>query len=227
MAQCTAKSKRSQQRCRQSAMHGKTVCAIHGGKTPSGFGLPQTKTGKYSRVLPIALAARYHEGIANPELLSVRDDIAVAESRLADLFARLDGGESGQLWRDLRQALTFFETALATGDRGGLHGALETMRRLITRGTSDYAAWEDIHRTWIARCRLTETEHKTLMVQQQMVTVEQLNVYLALVTHALQQSVAAHTDQDTARAILGAAGTELKKLVALGDRGPMGPAAQA
>lgn len=32
--QCTAKSKRSQQRCQKIAMLGQRVCSIHGGKTP-------------------------------------------------------------------------------------------------------------------------------------------------------------------------------------------------
>jgi len=42
MAQCTAKSKRSKQRCRKWAMRGKTVCHIHGGKSKGA----KTKAGK-------------------------------------------------------------------------------------------------------------------------------------------------------------------------------------
>jgi hypothetical protein len=56
MGQCRAKSKQTQQQCKQRAMRGKAVCHYHGGKTPAGYGLPQTKTGKYSSLLPLRLA---------------------------------------------------------------------------------------------------------------------------------------------------------------------------
>ena len=208
-------------------MRGKTVCYHHGGMTPTGFGLPQTVTGKYSRVLPVQLAARYAEALANPDLLSLKHDLAVIEARLTEHFQRLETGESGQVWRALRDALQIFEAALATGDRQVMHGALDALRTLITRGTSDYAAWNDIHKTWASRCRLTETEHRTLLMAQSVVTVEQLNAYLGVVTHALQQQILAHTDAQTAQTILGAVGGELRRLVALGDRGYLGPVAQA
>lgn len=42
MAQCTAISKRSRERCQKWAVRGRTTCHIHGG-TASG---PKTKAGK-------------------------------------------------------------------------------------------------------------------------------------------------------------------------------------
>ena len=208
-------------------MRGKKVCYHHGGMTPTGFGLPQTKDGRYSRVLPARLAARYQEALDNPKLLSLRHDIAVAESQLAELFSRLDSGESGQLWQTLQKTLTTFEQAMAVGNRSVMHASLETMRRLIAQGTSEYAAWYEIHKLWDSRCKMTETEHRTLLMAQSVVTVEQLNMYLGVVTHALQQQILAHTDTQTAQTILGAVSGELRRLVALGDRGYLGPPAQA
>jgi len=49
--QCTATSRRSGQRCRRSAMVDRTVCRIHGGKTPRGVASPHFRHGLYSILL--------------------------------------------------------------------------------------------------------------------------------------------------------------------------------
>ena len=209
-------------------MHGRTVCYNHGGVTKTlGMANAQYKHGRYSTVLPVRLAARYHEALADPELLSVRHDIAACESQLADLFARLDRGESGAVWATLRTTLATFEQALARGNRPVMHASLGHLRRLITEGTDEYAAWADIRDMWQSRCKLTETEQRTLVVQQQMVTVHELNNLLAVVTHAIQTHVTAHADGPTARAILGAVTAELDALSSRQISGGPRPVAQA
>jgi hypothetical protein len=202
MSQCTARSKRTKERCRHAAMHNKRVCYHHGGMTPTGYGLPQTKHGRYSKVLPVRLAQKYEEALANKDLLSVRDDVAVCESRLADLFRRVDSGESGQRWQDVLQTFEAFSTALAARDGAAMNRHLVSMRRLITQGSDDAAVWGEIQALWESRCRLTLTEAKTLVMAQQMVTVEQLMVYLGVITDAIQRTVAAHTEAPVARTIL-------------------------
>jgi hypothetical protein len=212
MPQCTAKSKRSQQRCRKDAMRSKTVCAIHGGKTPTGYGLPQTTLGRYSKVIPLRLAARYEEARTNKDLLSVRDDIALAESRLADLFSRVDSGESGAIWQALGAALEAFHRAMTGNDLAAMQGHLATMRRLIAKGADDYAAWSEIQKLWDTRCRLTQTETKTLITMQQMVTTEQLMLFFGSIAHAVQDTVTAHADPLIARQILGELSGEFQRI---------------
>jgi hypothetical protein len=185
---------------------------MHGGKTPSGYGLPQTKSGKYSKVLPLRLAARYEESLAHQDLLSVRDDVAVCEARLAELLTRIDTGESAQRWQDLRQALTEFSTALAAGDGAALHRHCATLHLLVRQGGDEYAAWREIQRLWDTRCRLTLTEHKTLVAAQQMVSTEQLLVYMGVITHAIQQAVASHAEPSVARRILGDLSQEFSRI---------------
>lgn len=197
-------------------MHGRTTCYHHGGVTTTlGAANRHYKTGKYSKVLPVRLAARYEEARLNPDLLSLRDDLGACESRLAELFQRLDTGESGQVWRDLRQALRAFESASTHGNTTEMRVQLDALRRLITQGTGDYAAWQDVRGMWEARCRLTETEHRTLLVQQQMITVTQLGAYLGVITHAIQERVTAHADTETAKLILGELSQDLARFSVL------------
>ena len=212
--------------CTQPAMpNGK--CRMHGGKVRLGPSNPAWKHGRYSKVLPLRLSARYEDALLNPDLLSVRHDIAAAESQLADLFARLDTGESGAVWDALQKALAAFEEATAIGNRPVMHASLATLRRLITQGSSEYAAWDDIREMWQSRCKLTETEQRTLLVQQQMITVHELAGLLGVITHAIQERVTAHADAATARTILGLLSADLDALSTRQDGAGPRPVAQA
>ena len=221
---CTA-HKRDGSLCRQAAVRHRTKCRLHGGKTLVGAASGQYRHGRYSKVLPVRLAAKYHEALHNPQLLSVRDDIAACESRLADLFSRVDSGESGATWEALGTAHRAFEGAMAGGDTAAMGTALATMRSLIQAGRADYEAWADIHQTWETRCKLTMTETKTLVAMQHMISAQQLDVYLGVLTDALQNAITKHADAITARAILGDVTTELRTLVALENGRPLGPLA--
>ena len=199
-------------------MHGKTVCYMHGGTTPVGFGLPQTKTGTYSKVIPVRLRAKYHEAISSPRLLSLSNDIAMAESRLADLFTRVDMGESGALWQDLREALDSFALAQATGDIPAMNRHFATMQQLVQQGSNDYAAWAEIYKVWESRCKLIQQETKTLLSMQQMVTSQQLAVYFGVITDAITRAVVAHADEQSGRKILATISAEFARISDLEER---------
>src|SRR5262252_2850255 len=96
-----AKWKRSGEQCKRWAALGREVCVIHGGKTLSGAASGTYQTGRYSKSLPVQLAQRAEEARRNPRLLSLGDDIAVAEARLAQLFEAVESGEGGRPWEAL------------------------------------------------------------------------------------------------------------------------------
>ncbi|WP_347289482.1 hypothetical protein [Bilophila wadsworthia] len=73
MGQCTAKSKRTGERCRRAAMHGQTVCYMHGGASRRKGGAPKgsknaLKTGQYETILASTMT---------PEELSYRDSLDI------------------------------------------------------------------------------------------------------------------------------------------------------
>jgi hypothetical protein len=193
-------------------MHGKRTCYHHGGATPNGYGLPQTTHGRYSKVLPLRLAARYHESLRNPELLSLKDDIAAVEARLSDLFQRVDSGESGQLWQAVRQALTEFSTAVAAGNVATFRRHFATLQHLVTQGSDDAAAWRDILATWETRCKLTTTQARLLVAAQQVVSTQELMVMLGVITDAINRAVSTHAEPSVARRILGDLSEEFTRI---------------
>lgn len=216
MAQCTAKSKRSGAQCKRAAMVGKTKCYMHGGATPAGPTSPHYVTGRYSKVLPARLLARYQEASADAELLALREDIALVDARLADLLGRVDSGESVQAWGRVAEGLGLLRAAIAQGDAGGLRGAVSALEAAVKQGQADYAAWDEVGKTLDRRARLVEGERRRLVEMQQMLSAEQAMTLLAAVADVIRRHV-------TERAALAAISAELVRLMA----GPAGAVAHA
>lgn len=88
--QCQAQAKSSGLQCRRRAVAGRAVCTVHGGLTPRGVASPHFKTGRHSRDLPAQLSERYREALADTDLLSLRDDIALVDARVTELLETLE-----------------------------------------------------------------------------------------------------------------------------------------
>jgi hypothetical protein len=145
---------------------------MHGGKIPRGQALPQFKSGRYSKFLPARMAAKYQEAQADPELLSLRSELALLDARIAELLGRVDTGESGAIWEALQQAWALFRGARAQQDVPKMHLAVEQLDRLMDRKVADSAAWREIDEAIEQRRKLVESEQKRLVALQQVITAE-------------------------------------------------------
>lgn len=180
--QCGAKT-RSGEPCKAPPVRGRERCRMHGGSTPTGFGLPQTKTGRWSKDLPTRLAARYEAALADGKLLELRNELAVIDARLGELLGALESGEAGAVWKDLTKARAEFNDPAKRMD------ALRTMLDLIERGAEEWQRWEDVFRTIERRARIAESERRRLVEAQQMVSAEQVNVLVAALIATVRQHV--------------------------------------
>ena len=100
--QCSATSKRSGQRCKKDAIVGRTKCHIHGGKTPRGAESPHYRGLGFSKHLPTRLQDTYEDAERDPELLKLRKEIALTQTRIVDLLSRLDDdGGNDDVWNEI------------------------------------------------------------------------------------------------------------------------------
>ncbi len=190
MHQCTAKSKRSGVRCNNPAMKDRDVCRMHGGKSLYGVSSPSLKSGRYSKHLPARLGTAYEDAANDPDLLSIRHDIALVDARLIDLISRVDSGESGSLWRSLLKAKEAYQDApmKERADR------LDDLLNLVSTGHSDAAAWNEVQQCLEQRRRLVVSETTRLMDMQQVITKERAMLMVANLVAIIKENV---TDRDT------------------------------
>ena len=168
-------------------MIGKTVCYIHGGKTPVGPALPHYQNGRYSRYLPERMLDRYHEAEQDSELLALRAEVALIDSRLLDVLQRVDTGESSRIWGQLRDAVANLDAAQLIGDDAGIRFAVAGIKNLINAGAADWAAWSDVRSLVQERKALVESERKRLVEAQQLIQVDQAMSLLALLVDAVRE----------------------------------------
>jgi hypothetical protein len=171
-------------------------CSKHGGKSLAGIASPTFKHGRHSRYIPARLQDRYAASIADPELLALREDIALLDARLSELLERVDTGESGVRWAMLAKAWSDYKTS----DHGTLDGikARNTVDAIIEQAMTDYAAWGEIQVIVEQRRKLSESEQKRLVSMQQLITAEQAMLFVAAIQDAVKRHV---TDRKVLAAI--------------------------
>jgi hypothetical protein len=181
---------------------------MHGGSSLSGLASPSLKTGRYSKHLPERLAGRYGEALADPNLLELRDEIALVGTRLGELVEHLDTGESLRHWQSVQAAHRDIAAAIRISDKALLRAGLSALDTAVEAGLDNYATWKEIVDLTEARRKLVESEQKRLVAMQQMITSEQAMILLAVLTNIVRKHV---TDPN----VLAAISTELKKLTVI------------
>lgn len=195
---CTAKSKQSGERCKNYAMPGFTVCRFHGAGSKHKPGGRPVVHGRYSKYLPEKLAERYSEALADPDLLELRGEIALIDTRLMELIERVDKGGTLKDWQRAVKAHGELAEAVAAKDMGRVLDLTAKLGRTLCAGLSDYEAWQEISELVEQRRKLAESEHKRLVAMGQMITAERALILLAAVQDTIRRHV---TDQATLTAI--------------------------
>lgn len=207
MSQCTAISKQSGQRCQRQASRGRTVCAIHGGKSLIGMAQPQFKHGRHSAYLPIDLNRRYRAGMRDPDLLSLKAEVVLVDTRLDALLTTLAEGSGAERWEALTDAWGDFMGAYRGQDPAAMATCLSRLDGLIKGQPSDRETWRDIISLTEQRRKLVESEQKHLIAMQQTLTTEEAMGLLATVVDTVRRHV-------TDRAALSAISADIGRLVA-------------
>lgn len=148
-------------------------CRMHGGASLAGPASRTWRDGRHSKVLPKRLLADAQASLADPDRLAMAEELAVVDARINDILRRVERGESGALWKQLRRTWSAFETARRSRDTVATGTALETIGGLITGGHADHAAWNDVMSLIRDRQRLVESERKRLVEDRQVIAVEQ------------------------------------------------------
>jgi hypothetical protein len=194
MAQCTAKSTQSGEQCKRYASAGSDKCHMHGGKSLKGIASPSLKHGRRSKYMPKYLLERYQEALHDPELLSLKSDLALTETRINELLARLDAGDSVARWQAVKETLERLDAAARVPDAKALIIHLNDMNQLVKAGVGDAGLWEELFATQEHKRKLLATQSRVLLDTQQVMTSEQV----MLLATAWLDSIRRHiNDRDT------------------------------
>lgn len=189
MSQCTAKSKRSGERCKNFCSPGRTVCRFHGGRTPRGFNLPQTRHGFYSRNLPPHLRTTYQKSLTDPRRVELREFIALVDARLAQLLQEYNLIDEENRMDKARIQFQRMKNAWTNGDRANLRSAMIELDRLIRFGVRDYQIWKEIVKMLERRSKLSMSQLKWEIDSGQMIPADQAITLFTAVGHVIKDNI--------------------------------------
>lgn len=154
--------------CHQMAMpNGR--CKQHGGKNPPpGPSHHRYESGLYSKTLPRHLRADYEAQLLNPDLLTLRREIAVLDARLAELLGAADVGETRQLWESVERIAGEMLEALNRNDAAKLAALVGELVEAARNGANSWRAWGAVQAAMETRNRLVTSERKRQLEQGEM-----------------------------------------------------------
>jgi hypothetical protein len=170
-------------------MINKNVCRVHGGKTPRGILSANTKHGRYSKDLPTRLAARFKDAIDDPELGTLKSEIALLDTRIGEMLSSVDTEQYGDIWKQTHDGFHRLKAAINSKDGNMMASALNDMDAAIKRGYSDMSTWDSIIKVIEQRRKLTDSERKRLVDLQQMITAEQSMLLVGTLMRAVKEHV--------------------------------------
>ena len=143
----------------------------------------------YLKNLPDRMLEGVKRNLNDPKRLELNYELAVMRERAADLMRRAESGESGHLWKRLREVFIALKIAQGNGDEGAEVSATQTLDELITRGTSDYQAWEEIGKQTVMINKIVETELKREQQAYSVAPVDQIKMVIQGLAMAVRECV--------------------------------------
>lgn len=184
---------RAEKVCKNNSLHPNGRCRFHGGKSPRGpanaawvDGRTQRKSNRYSAYMPERLLEKYEASEVDPELLSMRGEMALVTARISEILEKVDQGEAGALWFELRELAAEYRDSRDQDERSDL---LSKMLATIDQGAQDYMAWQEAASLAETRRKLSETEQKRMVALQQYITAEQATMLIATLGDIVSRNI--------------------------------------
>lgn len=188
VAYCGAKT-RAGGYCKRPGMKTNGRCRLHGGTALRGVAQPAFKHGKYSKYLPEGMKEQYERSMADPELLSLNNELSIIDTRLLQLIKRLDKGESGRLWLVAGELYEQLTQALRAGSLNDVNKKMMALGEVLKKGGDEYGLWKEIGESMDRRRSLSEAERRRLVDGQYMIDVEKAKTLIAALAASVRKHV--------------------------------------
>jgi hypothetical protein len=178
--------------CQKAPSKGRTRCRRHGGASLVGPAHPNFRTGRHSKVLKGGLAQVYQTAINDPHLVSVRDELALIDMRVAQLLEAIGETGNAKLLKEIRAKFDVFKAAgKKKGKQSAIEGlgALEQVDRLIDEALTAAATWDELRETLDLRRKLSETETRRMRDLHQLIDVKSALAMMTLLVDEVRKRV--------------------------------------
>lgn len=147
------------------------------------------KIGRYAEFLEENIRDKY-EDFLSKDSYEVKDDIALAETRIADILQNVEGSLGGVDWKSVIYALQQVELAASTQRRGEYFQAIGNLVYVIRVAHSHYLAWHEIREFVDTKRRLVETSQKSVLLKTNFVEIDSVKQLLSKIENSIKEVLA-------------------------------------
>lgn len=182
-------SKRSGERCKGVAVASSPnqKCRMHGGT--SGVSINGVKSGRYSKFLPSKLDEMYCEARSNPDILDMREHIALLEARMQEILEESTSEGTAPKWSEVAEIFAEIETALLCAETDKVVAAMERMHKILDDGKRWDRTWVQVTDLMEQLRKMSDTDIKRQKDLNLMVPVERVVILMAAVATAVKRHV--------------------------------------
>lgn len=178
--------------CQSRPIKTRARCKFHGGRVPRGVDSPHYRGKAWSKDLPTRLADKVRAGLENPDLISMREELALIDARMSELVERLVTNEDGDAWFEVSRIAARIRKVV--DDQPGnwfdeLEECLQELAACLNAHTSDVQTWSEIQQTLEQRRKIADTERKREEFEADAVTRNQWATFLTSVQTAIMEEV--------------------------------------
>ena len=169
-------------------------CKLHGGMST---GRPLIH-GRRSKFLPRRLAERVEEGISDPNLISVLEDVALIDALISEECENLGEDKPAELWTEATELFQTYDRLRAGSveERAKAAGAYIGLKAILEKGEGLYRRIGRIMTMAEQKRKLSETEMKRLVHLKQFVSVVELAVFAAKLQALISETVKDKKERD-------------------------------
>lgn len=184
--------------CKQPTGGGR--CRFHGGETvPAGPAHHSYKHGRYSKHVPNNLKQKFLDALDDEEYLSLRSEIGLVSSRIAEVLERINTEESIDKLKPVSEAYESVRNAYDRGDAEALAEALDDLGRRVTSWEDAQESWGELRELLDLRKDLVGEERRQAEFLAQMVHRDQFITVMDRLASSISSSLEEHVEDPEAR----------------------------
>lgn len=184
--------------CRNAPMENGR-CKYHGGLTPKGPNHPNFIHGRYSKYLPESMSIIVDDMMTSPDHLNQREQIAILDALLVENLREVHVGGGGEIWDQLKKLKDDYIRAQNRKRPADMVVIVNEVMDVIESGYGRILAMREARDTIESRRRVTESERKRRIEEDEMIPVDRVVVLLTRIGDTIQRHV---SEEDSRRAIV-------------------------
>lgn len=217
--------------CPERHMRGRRGCFRHGGKTLVGPMAPTYTHGLYSKYLSTQAQEMFRD-MGGHNILDLSDDVRLLISLVQDVMKKVEVGESGQRWKDVRNVFRELDDAQRKATAAQEAGALDEAKRegeraneayrklgeLVRQGQIDWQGRTELVDLVAKKAKIVESQRKSLLEARQLLALQDVRSMCRAIFMSVMSAVEDAVNDPAIRSdIRTRASSEFARLIAPRD----------